>query len=118
MGGGDRSIQNYYPGGGAATLQRVALHFPTKFNLVGIRRVLYSVQGTGDCNFEDCSEHAPCVVKRQKIYFFSELIRRGVIYYAGNFLPQITFIAFIMRVILYHVMWPDFFGGKKSLQKI
>ena len=28
---------------------------------------------------------------------FSELIRRGVIYYAGNFLPQIIWLNEIMR---------------------
>ena len=28
---------------------------------------------------------------------FPELIRRGVIYYAGNFLPQIIFVELIMR---------------------
>ena len=30
-------------------------------------------------------------------FIFSELIRRGVIYYAGNFVPQIIFVELIMR---------------------
>ena len=55
---------------------------------------------------------------RKFVFFFSELIRRGVIYYAGNFLPQIISVELTCGVILYHIMWIDCFGGKKLLQKI
>ena len=46
---------------------------------------------------------------------FSELIRRGAIYYAGNFLPPLIFVELIMRSnSLYHIMWIDCFGGKTT----
>ena len=53
-------------------------------------------------------------------FIFYELIRRGVIYYAGKFLPQIISFELIMRgnFILHHIMRIDQgFGGIKLLQK-
>ena len=45
---------------------------------------------------------------------FSELIRRGVIYYAGNCLPQIIFVELIMRGnSVSHYVDRLFWGGKK-----
>ena len=51
-------------------------------------------------------------------YIFSELIGRGVIYYAGNFLPQF-FLELIMRgnSVSHYVDRPVFWGVKKLLQK-
>ena len=50
--------------------------------------------------------------------FVSELIRRGVICYAGSFLPQIIFVELIMQgnFVSRYVDRPVF-GGKKLLQK-
>ena len=45
-------------------------------------------------------ENAHTVVSKiitPRLIIFSKLIRRGVIYYAGNFVPQIMFVELIMR---------------------
>ena len=49
-----------------------------------------------------------------RIFIFSELIRRGVIYYAGSFLPQIIFVELIMwgNSVSHYVDWPVFWGVK------
>ena len=53
-----------------------------------------------------------------EILFFSELIRRGVIYHTGKLLPHFWGGDSFCGVILYPIMWIDCFGGKKLLPKI
>ena len=54
------------------------------------------------------------------VFFFSELIRRGVIYYTGSFLPVIIFIEIIMRgnSVSHYVDRPVFWGVTKNTPKI
>ena len=49
----------------------------------------------------------------EKLLYFSELIRRGVMHYAGNFLPQIIFVELIMRgnSVSHYVDRLFFWGG-------
>ena len=49
--------------------------------------------------------------------FFSELIRRGVIYYAGNFLPQNILFELIMQFCITLCGWTSVLGGKKITPK-
>ena len=51
-------------------------------------------------------------------FIFSELVRRGVIYYAGSFLPQIIFAELIMRGNSVSHYVGRLFWGQKLLQKI
>ena len=103
LSGGRGGLSGWGGGGGGCKGQRKSL----KQGMAGICPAIW----VGTSWYRSIQNNYP-----RKI-MISELIRRGVIFYAGNFLPQINFVELIMRgnSVSHHV--DRLFWGVKNYSK-